>query len=278
MAAAKLTYLGSATLMENFLELLLPDPAVAYCRKQPSERLRQLAQDYLTGQRFRRDVFVRGHPRLPRGETVRNLQQACFALPGPIEDFTQKTTVPRGEITFDAKIVAAVGEVLAKGSASLADLAAASAGKLKKPAELERTVLMMAAVGRLVPVATAFQPAALPAKPGKIRIALPINRALVAAGREEMAREYLVSPATGSGLVVDSIDALALTLLEEDVPVGKLAAAVAEELRRRGIRVNKDGVPVTDPKEAEARTGELVGRFLTRTLVTLMRYGVVEPV
>jgi len=44
----------------------LTDPAAAYVRKQPTERLRQLTQDFLTGQRFRRDVFVRGHPHLPR--------------------------------------------------------------------------------------------------------------------------------------------------------------------------------------------------------------------
>jgi hypothetical protein len=51
---------------------------------------------------------------------------------------------------------------------------------------------------------------------------------------------------------------------------------VGEELKRRGVRVNKDGAPITDEKEAAAKTSEIVGRFLSRALPTLMRYGVVE--
>src|SRR6185369_15015360 len=122
MAAAKLTYLGSATLMDNYLELLLADAGAQHCRKQPTERLRQLAQDFLTGQRFRRDVFVRGHPRLSRAETIRNMREQCFALPGTVEDFTDKTKVPRGEITFDAKPMAVIRDTLSHGAASMAEM------------------------------------------------------------------------------------------------------------------------------------------------------------
>jgi SAM-dependent methyltransferase len=275
MAAAKLTYLGSATLMENHLELMMPDPAVAYCKKQPTDRLRQLAQDFLVGQRFRRDVYVRGHPRLQRSETSRHLRNACFALPGPVEDFSDKTKVPRGEISFDQKSAQLIKEGLSKGSLSLEQIIETTGAK-RNVQELERTLLLMCAVGKLVPVGSAFQPAALPAKPDQIRIVDGINRRLIDLGRQAVTRQYLVAPAVGAGLFIDALDAVALALLEEGVAVGKLAAAVGEELKRRGIRVNKDGGPITDEKEAEAKTSEIVGRFVSRALPTLMRYGVVE--
>jgi SAM-dependent methyltransferase len=275
MAAAKLTYLGSATLMENHLELMLTDPAVAYCKKQPTDRLRQLAQDFLVGQRFRRDVFVRGHSRLPRSEISRYLRTACFALPGPVEDFAEKAKVPRGEISFDQKSAQLIKEALAKGSLSLEQIIDTTGAK-RNPQDLERTLLLMTAVGKLIPAGSAFQPAALAAKPERVRIVDGINRKLVELGRQAVGRQYLVAPAVGSGLSVDALDAVALGLLEEGVAAPKLTAAVGEELKRRGVRVNKDGAPITDEKEAAAKNSEIVGRFLDRTLPVLMRYGVVE--
>jgi SAM-dependent methyltransferase len=277
MSAAKLTYLGSATLMENHLELMMPDPAVAYVKKQQTDRLRQLAQDFLVGQRFRRDVYVRGHPRLPRSETSRHFKNACFALPGPVEDFTEKTKVPRGEISFDQKSAQQIKEALEKGSLSLEQIIE-STGAKRNVQELERTILLMSAVGKLVPVGSAFQPAELPAKPERVRIVDNINRRLIEQGRQSVSRQYLVAPAVGSGLAIDALDAVALALLEEGGAAPKLAAAVGEELKRRGIRVNKDGAPITDEKEAAAKTSEIVGRFISRALPTLMRYGVVEAV
>ena len=275
MEAAKLTFLASATFMDNHLELMLTDPAVAYCKKQPTERLRQLAQDFLVGQRFRRDVFVRGHSRLPHSETSRYLKNACFALPGPVEDFADKAKVPRGEISFDQKSAQLVKEALAKGSMTVEQMIE-SMGAKKSVQELERTLLLMTAVGKLVPVGSAFQPAAIPAKLDRVRIVDSINKKLTELGRQAISRQYLVAPAAGSGLSIDALDAVALALLDEGVAAPKLAAAVGEELKRRGVRVNKDGAPITDEKEAQAKTDEIVGRFLGRTVPVLLRYGVVE--
>jgi SAM-dependent methyltransferase len=277
MATAKLTYLGSATLMENHLELMLTDPAVAYCKKQPTDRLRQLAQDFLVGQRFRRDVFVRGHSRLPRGQISRYFKDACFALQGPVEDFAEKAKVPRGEISFDQKSAQLIKECLAKGSLSLEQIIETTGAK-RNAQDLERTLLLMTAVGKLIPVGSSFQPAAMPVKPERVRIVDGINRKLVELGRQAIGRQYLVAPAVGSGLAIDALDAVALGLLEEGVAAPKLAAAVGEELKRRGMRVNKDGAPITDQKEAEAKNREIVGRFLDRMLPVLMRFGVVEAV
>jgi hypothetical protein len=61
------------------------------------------------------------------------------------------------------------------------------------------------------------------------------------------------------------------------MPHAKLSTAVDEELRSRGVRINKDGVPIDDPKEAQARMEEIVGRFLSHQLATLIRFGIAKP-
>jgi SAM-dependent methyltransferase len=277
MAAAKLTWLGSATLVDNFVELLLGDPAGQHCRKQPTERLRQLAQDFLTGQRFRRDVFVRGHPRLSRAETSRNLRELCFALAGSIEGFSEKAKVPRGEITFDTKAMEIIRTAVAQGSASLAEMTE-SAPKGKGLVDLERTVLMLTAVGRLVPTSAPFKPPRTSQQPAKARVLGDINRKLVMLGRQTMTRQNLVSPQTGVSIPLDPIDAMVLARLEEGIPVAKLAETAGEELKHRGIRINnKDGQPIADEKEAAARLAEIASRFVSGSLPTLIRFGIAKP-
>jgi SAM-dependent methyltransferase len=276
MATSKLTYLGSATLTDNFLDLLLGEPAAEHCRKQPTERLRQLAQDFLTGQRFRRDVFVRGHPRLARGEMARIMRDQCFALPGLVDDFTEKAKVPRGEITFDPNAMEAVRLALSHGAASLGEILDAGP-KDKTPFDLERSVLLLTAVGRLMPVSAPFKPPRTAQQPAKIRILGDLNKKLVTLARQTMTRQHLVSTQTGISMPLDSVDAIALVRLEEGTPPAKLAEVVGEELKTRGIRINRNGEPVSDPAKAESQLQEMIGRFLSHQLTTLIRFGIAKP-
>jgi SAM-dependent methyltransferase len=276
MAAAKLTYAGSATLNENHLEIILTDSALASCRKQPTERLRQLVQDFQTGQRFRRDVFVRGHARLDRAETLDNLRALHFALPGAVEECVVKVKVPRGEITFDEQMVIHARELLAKGSASFEEITKAIRPKVKKELDLERSVKLMTAVGSFVPAAKSFRPKAMPAKPGRVRIISESNRKLAAMAWEKMERQYLISPVIGSGMILQPMDSLFLTLMDEGASSPQLTAAAVAKMRGRGMQLNKDGKPLTDPKDVEARTAELTDAFIKRTLPAFVRNGVVE--
>jgi SAM-dependent methyltransferase len=276
MAAAKLTYVGSATLNENHLDIVLTDSALAACRKQPTERLRQLVQDFQTGQRFRRDVFVRGHARLDPAEILDNLRALHFALPGAVEECVAKVKVPRGEITFDEQMVVSSREFLARGSASFEEIAKAVRPKVKKELDLERSVKLMAAVGSFVPAAKSFRPKAMPAKPGRVRIISECNRKLAAQSWQKLERQYLASPAIGSAMILQTMDALFLTAMDEGASSAQLTAVAVAKMRERGMQLNKDGKPLTDAKEMEARMSEIADIFLKRTLPAFIRNGVVE--
>ncbi len=67
MAEAETRYLGSATLVDNHPTLIVDDLAAEAVAKLPTPRQRQLAIDFATNQRFRRDVFVRRQKSLRAG-------------------------------------------------------------------------------------------------------------------------------------------------------------------------------------------------------------------
>jgi hypothetical protein len=165
---------------------------------------------------------------------------------------------------------------LAHGAASMAEMAD-GAGKDKGPLDLERTLLLLAAVGRVMPVSAPFKPPKTAAQPGKIKVLGDINRKLVTLGRQTMTRQNLISTQTGISIPLDSIEAVVLTRLEEGVPIAKIAEMVGEELKSRGVRINKDGTPIDDPKEAAQRMQEIVSRFLSHQLGTLIRFGIAKP-
>ena len=46
---------------------------------------------------------------------------------------------------------------------------------------------------------------------------------------------------------------------------------------RDGLRINKDGKPIEDDREAADRTQEIVGRLLSHQLPLLIRFGIANP-
>ena len=128
MANAKLNFVGSATLAENHLELLGGDDLQAKVKAQPTQRLRQLFQDLAQNQRFRRDVFVRGHAQLNRAGIVRNMENQVFGALRDLKNVNNVAKVARGEVKFDEKAFPALKELLQQGTWSVGGPAQGDAG------------------------------------------------------------------------------------------------------------------------------------------------------
>ena len=277
MAAAKLDFLGSATLIENHLDLVLADAPAAFVRKQPTERLRQMMQDFCSGQRFRRDVFVRGHAHLTRTQISRNLWQTHFGTVKSMEDFTQKAKVPRGEITFDDTLFPVLKEELSFGSLKLEEIIAAVKKKSGKVGDAERAITLFAAAGHVVPMAQPFRASKMPATITKAKIKSPINQAIVTLAAETFSRRALVSSVAGTGVNIEPIDvAILTTLISSKVAPNQLAERIVAELKQRGVRINKQGEELKDDKAAAAHVNDLTTAFLTKGLPLLARLGIVD--
>ena len=277
MAAAKLDFLGSATLIENHLDLILAEAPAALVRKQPTERLKQMMQDFCSGQRFRRDVFVRGHAHLNRGQITRNLWQTLFGTTKTPDEFTQKAKVPRGEIAFEAAVFPTLKETLALGSLRLEEVAEAVQRQSGKAGDAERAVTLLCAAGHVVPMAQPFRAPKMPATVAKAKFRQPVNQAILGLAAETVSRRALISTIAGTGINIEPVDALVLTVLTGQKPTpDQLGERVAAELKRRGVRVNKQGEELKDEAAVVEHVKELTAGFLGKGLPLLARLGVVD--
>ena len=302
MAAAKLTFAGSATLTENHLELLGTDQVQAQVRKQPTPRLKQLFQDLALNQRFRRDVFVRGHAQLSRQAIQRNMESVVFGAPRDLTTITNVAKVARGEVKFDEKGFAALKEAFAKGTWSVAELRADMARQKLGQLDVERTLNLMAATGTITPGAVALRPRAIPAEPRQVRVPMEANRALIKRMADNLISGNAISTAAGSAISVDPIYAVLILLLQQTwKSQDEAKARLVAEVKRRRIRFNRPAPPVDkgaagkdegkaeadtsgattgtpgDPAQDDAaRAGQFFDRFFATEAPVLHRLGVIE--
>ena len=211
MSNAKLNFVGSATLAENHLELLGGDDLQAKVKAQPTQRLRQLFQDLAQNQRFRRDVFVRGHAQLNRAGIVRNMENQVFGALRDLKNVSNVAKVARGEVKFDEKAFPALKELLQQGTWSVGDLRKEMLARKLTHLDVERTMTLMAATGIAVPCAMSSRPAPMPENPKQIKIPLATNRALVKRMVDNLAPGNVVSTLAGNALSIDPIYAVILS-------------------------------------------------------------------
>ncbi|MEN9878561.1 MAG: hypothetical protein RLZZ158_1600 [Cyanobacteriota bacterium] len=116
-----LSYLGSATLAENF-EGLLPVPAQQQIQRQSDPALRELVRDLLTNQAFRRDVYVKGLDPLWPLEASAALEQVrlCSLLDpdAPVDESSFRFPLAWGEFHGNRDWIGALLAGLGDGSRS----------------------------------------------------------------------------------------------------------------------------------------------------------------
>jgi SAM-dependent methyltransferase len=276
MANAKLTFVGSATLAENHLELLGSDELQAKVKAQPTQRLRQLFQDLAQNQRFRRDVFVRGHAQLNRAAIQRNMEAEVFGVLRDLKPVTNVAKVARGEVKFDEKAFPAIKEALLQGTWSTGDMRKEMMAKKLAHLDVDRTLTLLAATGIVVPCAAAGIPAPMPASPKQIKIPLATNRALVKRMVDNLAPGNVVSTLAGNALSLDPIFAVTMTLGAEPwKSKDELKERLVAEVKRRRIRFSKPAKE-EKPLDDAARASQFFDRFWADEVPILHRLGVIE--
>lgn len=275
MAAAKLDFAGAATLMENHLDLMMNDEASAFVARQPTARLRQLMQDFLYNQRFRRDVFVRGHARLGPAEIQANLRGQSFIALKPMSG--NKLTLPRGEVTFEAEILPSLNEIFATGCVTLEEVAQAIAKKGGKVGGLERVVNILAALGTVVPAAHAYRPAKTYAPPARLRLKHPANQQLLqrAMNRADSSRPMIL-PAYGNIAVISIPQAFILHEMQGGGTLPDLVTRSIAAIERRGYKLQKDNQVLSESEAKQVHMTELVTSFIDKDLPLLLRGGAVD--
>lgn len=291
MARAKLDYVGAATLIENHDDLVLGDEARKLMAAETDPRLRALLHDFLVNQRFRRDVFVRGHARLGPREMRAQLARFPLVAQKSLGDLKPSIKVPRGTVTFDIPQFDALKEVLVAGAATEGDFASAFTQAGGKAQDFARLMMILTATGTLTPAARNFQPAPLVKSGGpksreggkgeggvpRQRATLKSNAILLQKAAEKGIAATLASPVTGAALQIAASDVLALLeCLAGAATAEGLATKLQGNMTKRGFQVSQDGKAVTEPAAAKARLKTQAETFIGQTLPLLRRLGLVE--
>jgi SAM-dependent methyltransferase len=231
MATVRCDYVGSATLGENFPQMTLDAAQLALWRAAPDEAARQLLTDLCVQRAFRRDVFVRGLRRLPRGSAAGRIALALADWSAdPVSLRTQA-----GIAELPAPIIEAVRTRLRAGPALVAELCALPPCAKVTPAEM---LCMLVASGFALPVWRRAGEG-----PGWAE-AVAASRRLNAATAPRLAphgtgrgKRVLAAPMLGGGLTVENLGlALSQIIAAGAGPVGT-PAELADRLLPPGAQL-----------------------------------------
>ena len=221
-AAIGLESVGSATLVNNHVALMIEGRAAEAISSLPSRRQQHLAIDFAINQRFRRDVFVRSNG---TGTDASCLDEAVIGCPGDPETIGVAMRVPRGEIRFQEPFIRDLRALMAQGSFVFGELVSALAADGQDATAITRNLLFLVAGGALAPFAREYHRDSTPAS----SFATPVvERAAHDAGAGARPRAVLPSTMYGNGVELDAADARAL--LEWSQCPGERSAAFDRRL------------------------------------------------
>lgn len=244
LAAAKLDYVGSAALLENFAQLDLTPGQRALCAEVNGLGVFETLKDFFLRRSFRRDVFARGKRQLSPAQQAARLRAIALDLLIPLPEVALEFNAPAGKAQLNEAIYRPMFDELGRGSATvgaLLDLAAVKA----------TTVTPVELVGMLVGT---FQviPRVHDAEGAARHTALAFNAAVARRIVEDGdAHAAFVARTTGSGVYLSQLQAHVYTHLTSGIEASTdaLAAALARDFARRGSKMSAGGKPVETAEE-----------------------------
>jgi len=213
-ARAKLTYLGSATLVENLENLSVPAPLLPLLKAETDPTMRQTMLDYASNKAFRRDIYQKGLcPLLPQEhlEAVKRIRLAPLKKEWPGE---AKFKTPLGEATGRQDLYEPlVKSLISQGCLSLGEMAGRTELAGKGLGELVELALLLTHGGFAHPAAQSQEASA----------ALAFNRTVCQSVLNGHAYSFLAAPGIGGGIPAGFVDMLALVVILDNPGIGEEA-------------------------------------------------------
>lgn len=265
LGEAKLTYVASATLPENFPQYAVPNDLLALVAELDDPVLRQTVLDLCANKRFRRDIFSRGTATVTAGEHRQLLSRLSFALAVPRNRMMFKFAGPLMELTGRDELYTPIADKLAHGNASFDDLIALPTfGEGKIGALLDCLALLVSSNQ----VLTVLGPVADAAP------AQRFNRMIVGHARAGRLYNFLAAPLARTGIPVTDFGLLALAAVfegkDETAAAAQLAMSILKALGRRPM---KNGRLIEDDGAATLFLAEKIDPILKDDVPLWRRLG-----
>ncbi len=244
LAAAKLSFAASATLAHHSDDANLSPQGMALLSEAEDPAYRETLRDYLTYNRFRRDIFVKGAVRLSPSDREQRLRALRFGLALPRAEVAERVTTPVGDIALPA--AGPLADVLAAGPQTLDALLSQPALAAYGLEPVLRTIALLG--GAVIPVPDGVDG-------DRIR---RFNAAVLERNRHSPEIRQLAAPVLGTGVMVGVLERLFLLAEQRGEDPAALAWTVLSE---RGKKLRRDGEELTTEAENQAEVKRLHRAF-----------------
>ena len=270
LSNAKLSYVGSAALLEQVDAVNLTTEQQQLLAGIGDVAHRETIKDYMVNQQFRRDVFVKGPVTLsPRTGQEAWLGQR-FALSTLRADIELKVTGSLGEATLQPEVYSPLLDKLADGPKTVREMVADPAISGLGWARLQQAVIVLVGAGHLQPC--------LPAKDDskRAKTTKTFNQAVIERAQDNSDLAYLASPITGGGISVGRFQQLFLRA----IGAGKKhpdewADAAWQVLMSHGQKILKDGKLLESAEENLTELKLQAAIFAEKQLPVLRILGII---
>jgi SAM-dependent methyltransferase len=259
LAPAKLSFVASTHILENFPDLTLTPEQKEVLSKVQIPEIRETFKDYFLSRTLRQDVFVRGARRMSR-----NRQNALFAeleigAVVPRVDASTKILSPRGHIEVSADVYNDVFDALTEGPKSMSQI-------MSLPAVRKHPESTMQEIAGILVGSNQAQPLCRPSGHKNAGSLRAFNHALIGESHQENSflTGALASPCLCSAVPITSLEALvflgACEGMESDMK--RFAGFVWQTYDDRGERMMKDGKPIEGKEHNLLHVSERVQEVL----------------
>ena len=273
LSAARLSYVGSAHLLDHVDAVNLTSDQQAILAETADPVFRETLRDYMVNQQFRRDIFARGTVPLSASEAREIWLDSRFALSALRADIPLKVTGALGEATLQEEVYGPILDALAKPVES-GRSAAISLRQLltENPnlsalgwARIQQAILVLVGAGHVQPC-----PADAKGENQRREATRRFNRVVMEKARHSDDLQFLASPVTGGGHAVPRFQQLFLLSLSEGKKRPHEWAQFAwQVLSRQGQRIVKQGKPLETPDENLAELQSQAETFAEKQLPVL---------
>lgn len=266
LAAAKLNFAGSASVVDNFEQLVLAPELQKIVARFSDRAMAETIKDFAVNQVFRRDVFTRGAPSADAAALERLLDETRFALVRPRAACRFTVTTTAGEIAMKEDVYAPVLDVLASGPRTFGELQTAPELSGKNSGQTRQALFGMAALGNVLPALPVVE------EENRRQSTTRFNEAALTEAITNGSSAALASPVLGNGHLLSIVDAL---LLHNHMNGrGDAIEYVKNELTRVGAKLVQDGKTIDSDQENRALIEHQAEKFQQMDLPLLTQLGI----
>lgn len=269
LSDAKLTFAGSANILDNIPALSVPSSAAGLLHEITDPILRETTLDYFVNRQFRRDIFVKGLRRMDGHQLRATVSRQQFTLLSNASDCPSAIGTSVGEAELKHEIYAPVMAAMEAADGkicSVEQLAECEVCKNIDFWQIWESLLVLTGAGAVAPLDNREIDA------DREGAASSLNDFICAKSESLAGMQFLASPLIGSAVPVLRIDQIFLKAMSDGVD--DVPSRAWEVLSAQGQRLIVDGHELTDKDANMEELRRLFEVFARSKLPTLRSLGI----